>query len=105
MESGETGRRGHRPGAGPAGRGRHGAGAAGYPQALKDAYGGYYTLGRKFVQAIGNPRLMQFATRHGMPRPALMRFTLKLLANLTEIRGGDAADRVINALSKMTPAA
>ena len=77
----------------------------GYPQALKDAYGGYYTLGRKFVRAIGNPRLMQFATKHGMPRPALMRFTLKLLANLTEVRGGDAADRVINAMSKMTPAA
>jgi menaquinone-9 beta-reductase len=76
-----------------------------YPQALKDAYGGYYTLGRRFVQAIGNPKVMQFATKHGMPRPALMRFTLKLLANLTETRGGDAADRVIHALSKMTPAA
>jgi hypothetical protein len=34
-----------------------------------------------------------------------MRFTLKLLANLTESRGGDAADRVINALSKIAPAA
>ena len=76
-----------------------------YPQALKAAYGGYYTLGRRFVQAIGNPKVMQFATKHGMPRPALMRFTLKLLANLTETRGGDAADRVIHALSKMTPAA
>jgi geranylgeranyl reductase family protein len=76
-----------------------------YPQALKDAYGGYYTLGRKFVRAIGDPRIMQFATKHGMPHPALMRFLLKLLANLTEVRGGDAADRVINALSKMTPAA
>jgi hypothetical protein len=40
-----------------------------------------------------------------MPHPALMRFIMKLLANLTEVRGGDAADRVINALSKMTPAA
>jgi len=77
----------------------------GYPQALKDAYGGYYTLGRKFVGAIGHPWLMQFATRHGLPRPTLMRFTMKLLANLTEPRGGDAADRVINALSKITPAA
>jgi menaquinone-9 beta-reductase len=76
-----------------------------YPQALKDAYGGYYTLGRKFVRAIGDPRVMQFATKHGMPHPALMRFIMKLLANLTEVRGGDAADRVINALSKMTPAA
>ncbi len=27
----------------------------GYPQALKDAYGGYYTLGRTFVGAIGHP--------------------------------------------------
>ena len=77
----------------------------GYPQALKDAYGGYYTLGHKFVGAIGHPWLMQFATRHGLPRPTLMRFTMKLLANLTEPRGGDAADRVINALSKITPAA
>jgi geranylgeranyl reductase family protein len=77
----------------------------GYPQALRDAYGGYYTLGRKFVGAIGHPRVMKLATRHGMPRPAFMRFTLKLLANLTEPRGGDAADRVINALSKLTPAA
>src|SRR5262245_34481406 len=77
----------------------------GYPQALKDAYGGYYTLGRKFVGAIGHPSFMRFATRHGLPRPALMRFTMKLLANLTEPRGGDAADRVINALSRITPAA
>jgi menaquinone-9 beta-reductase len=76
-----------------------------YPRALRDAYGGYYTLGRKFVGAIGHPWVMKFATRHGLPRPVLMRFTLKLLANLTEPRGGDAADRVINALSKMTPAA
>jgi len=77
----------------------------GYPRALQDAYGGYYTLGRKFVGAIGHPWFMKFATRHGLPRPALMRFTMKLLANLTEPRGGDAADRVINALSRITPAA
>jgi menaquinone-9 beta-reductase len=77
----------------------------GYPQALRDAYGGYYTLGRKFVGAIGHPWVMKFATRHGMPRPALMRLILKLLANLTEPQGGDAADRVINALSRLTPAA
>jgi geranylgeranyl reductase family protein len=77
----------------------------GYPQALRDAYGGYYTLGRKFVGAIGHPWVMKFATRHGMPRPALMRVVLKLLANLTDPKGGDAADRVINALSKLTPAA
>jgi menaquinone-9 beta-reductase len=78
---------------------------AGYPAALKDAYGGYYTLARAFVQLIGNPKFMRFATRHGVKRPAVMRITMKLLGNLTETRGGDAVDRVINALSKMTPAA
>ena len=77
----------------------------GYPQQLRDAYGGYYTLGRKFVRAIGNPKVMRLATRHGMPHPMLMRFTMKLLANLTEPRGGDASDRIINALTRITPAA
>ncbi|MEV5746394.1 geranylgeranyl reductase family protein [Actinoallomurus sp. NPDC052308] len=76
-----------------------------YPRVLKEAYGGYYTVGRIFVKAIGDPRIMKFATRHGLPHPTLMRFTLKLLANLTDPRGGDAMDRVINAMSKMAPAA
>jgi geranylgeranyl reductase family protein len=76
-----------------------------YPAALKQAYGGYYTLGRTFVRAIGHPSFMKFATRHGIKRPAVMRMTMKLLGNLTEPRDGDAVDRVINALSKMSPAA
>jgi geranylgeranyl reductase family protein len=76
-----------------------------YPRVLKETYGGYYTIGRLFVKAIGDPRVMKFATRHGLPHPTLMRFTLKLLANLTDPRGGDAMDRVINAMSKLAPAA
>jgi geranylgeranyl reductase family protein len=77
----------------------------GYPVALKDNYGGYYTLGRTFVKLIGNPGFMKFATRHGIKRPAVMRMTMKLLGNLTEPHGGDAVDRVVNALSKIAPAA
>jgi geranylgeranyl reductase family protein len=76
-----------------------------YPTALDQRYGGYYTLGRVFVKAIGNPQVMKLATRHGLPRPTLMRFTLKLLANLTDARDGDAMDRIINGLSKVAPAA
>jgi geranylgeranyl reductase family protein len=76
-----------------------------YPSQLKDAWGGYFTLGRTFVHLIGHPGFMRFATRHGVKRPYVMRFTMKLLGNLTESRGGDAVDRVLNALSKMTPAA
>jgi hypothetical protein len=34
-----------------------------------------------------------------------MRIVMKVLANLAEPRGGHATDRVINALSRITPAA
>ncbi len=73
-----------------------------YPLALRDAYGGYYSVGRAFVKLIGQPALMRFATRHSMSRPALMRFALKLLANLTDPRG-DATDRLVNGLSRLAP--
>ncbi|WP_143195032.1 hypothetical protein [Streptomyces sp. CB02488] len=37
--------------------------------------------------------------------PACMKFTLKMLANLTDPTGGDAMDRIINGLSKVAPKA
>ncbi len=74
-----------------------------YPRVLKEEHGGYFTIGRIFVKAIGDPRVMKFATRHGLPHPTLMRFTLKLLANLTDPRGGDAMDRIINAMTRIAP--
>jgi hypothetical protein len=76
-----------------------------YPLELKARYGGYYRLGHWFVKIIGQPQLMKFGTRHGLPRPVLMRFALKLMANLTDPRGGDAMDRIINGLSRVAPAA
>ncbi len=88
----------------PAGPARERALSA-YPQALKEAYGGYYTLGRLFVKLIGNPAVMKLATRHGLPHPTLMAMLLKLMANLTDPHDGDPADRVINALSRLAPAA
>jgi menaquinone-9 beta-reductase len=75
-----------------------------YPAELKIRFGGYYRLGGVFVKLIGNPQIMRIATKHGMPHPTLMRFVLKLLANLTDPRGGDAMDRVINGLTKVAPA-
>ncbi|GHE79286.1 drug:proton antiporter [Streptomyces longispororuber] len=76
-----------------------------YPKVLKDTYGGYYTLGRAFVKLIGNPKVMQIATQRGLTHPLLMKFTLKMLANLTDPTGGDAMDRIINGLSKVAPKA
>ncbi|GGM32614.1 drug:proton antiporter [Micromonospora sonchi] len=75
-----------------------------YPQELKTRFGGYYRLGGIFVKLIGRPEIMRVATKHGMPHPMLMRFVLKLLANLTDPRGGDAMDRVINAMTRVAPA-
>jgi menaquinone-9 beta-reductase len=75
----------------------------GYAAALDAAYGGYFTLGRVFAKMIGNPTFMKQATKYGLPRHGLMRFLLKLMANLTDPRDGDASDRIINALSKVAP--
>jgi flavin-dependent dehydrogenase len=75
-----------------------------YPEELQAAYGRYYTLGRVFVELIGRPKLMRYATARGMHHPQLMRFALKLLANLTDPRDGDASDRIISAMTRLAPA-
>jgi flavin-dependent dehydrogenase len=75
-----------------------------YPEELQAAYGRYYTLGRIFVELIGRPRLMRYATSRGMRHPQLMRFALKLLANLTDPRDGDASDRIISVMTRLAPA-
>ena len=48
---------------------------------------------------------MKLATTYGMPVPVLRRLALKLMANLTDTREPDALDRVVNALSRIAPAA
>jgi menaquinone-9 beta-reductase len=77
---------------------------ANYSTELKSRFGGYYRLGGWFVKLIGNPQIMRVATKHGLPHPTLMRFVLKLLANLTDPRDGDAMDRIINAMTRVAPA-
>lgn len=74
-----------------------------YPKVMADALGGYYTLGRYFAKMIGNPEIMRLATKYGLPRTTLMKFLLKVMANLAEPHGGDASDRLITAMSKMAP--
>ncbi|GAB3305990.1 geranylgeranyl reductase family protein [Epidermidibacterium keratini] len=76
----------------------------GYNGALADHLGSYYRLGGVFVKLIGNPHIMRIATKHGLPRPLLMKFVLKMMANLTDPRDGDAMDRILNGLQKITPA-
>jgi menaquinone-9 beta-reductase len=77
---------------------------AGYPARMRAEWGAYYRLGAAFVKLIGRPEVMRACTRHGLPHPALMRFVLKLLANLSDPRDGDLSDRLIAVLTKLTPA-
>ncbi len=74
-----------------------------YRLAVERRFGSYFALGRLFVKLIGEPNVMRIATSYGLPRPYLMKIVLKLLANLYEPRGGDAADRVVRALTAMAP--
>lgn len=76
-----------------------------YPDRLKERLGGYYTLGRVFVNLISRPQVMQLATRYGLRHDRLMNFTLKLLANLSAPKGGDLSDRAITVLTRLAPAA
>lgn len=76
-----------------------------YPKVMKDALGGYFMLGKQFATLIGQPEIMRLAVRYGLPRKALMRLLIKIMANLPQERGGRLDDRVINALSRVTPAA
>ncbi|KGM12248.1 geranylgeranyl reductase family protein [Cellulomonas bogoriensis] len=76
-----------------------------YPRMMSRELGGYYSLGRVFVSLIEHPEVMRICTRYGLPRPALMRLTLKLLADVYEPRGGDLSDRFIAALTRIAPSA
>ncbi|MEO7194549.1 MAG: geranylgeranyl reductase family protein [Pseudonocardiaceae bacterium] len=74
-----------------------------YPATLREELGGYFRLGNGFSRLIGHPAVMRAGIRHALPRATLMRFVLKLLANLYDSREGDAMDRVLSAMTKLTP--
>jgi menaquinone-9 beta-reductase len=87
----------------PAGASRERA-LAGYPTRMRQEWGAYYRLGGVFVKLIGRPEVIRACTRHGLPHPRLMRFMLKLLANLSDPHDGDLSDRMISVLRRLTPA-
>jgi geranylgeranyl reductase family protein len=74
-----------------------------YPVELKRRYGRYFTAGRAFAKAIGQPLIMKYSVLHGFPRERLMRFALRMLANLTDGKEGDLDDRVMDWILRITP--
>ena len=78
---------------------------AGYAGHLRDEWGSHFTLGRIFAGLIGRPAIMKLALRTGMPIPVLMRFVVRMLANLTDKSTQGIEDRVISLLEMLVPAA
>ena len=67
-------------------------------------WGSHFTLGRAFAALIGKPAVMKLALRTGMPIPVLMRFVVRMLANLTDPAAKGFEDRVIRVLESLVPA-
>ena len=55
-------------------------------------------IGRNFVRMIGHPAVMRLSVKYGIPRPMLMRFALRVMANLTDGRDGVFEDKVMHGL-------
>lgn len=77
---------------------------AGYADYVRQQWGSHFTLGRAFAALIGKPMVMKLALRTGMPIPVLMRFVVRLLANLTDSSAKGFEDRVIRVLEMLVPA-
>ncbi|MHB1987583.1 MAG: geranylgeranyl reductase family protein [Acidimicrobiales bacterium] len=54
-----------------------------YEDRLQDEYGRYYAVARSFVKVIGNPQLMRACVGAGMYVTPVMRWVLRIMANLT----------------------
>lgn len=77
---------------------------AGYADYVRDQWGSHFTLGRAFASVIGKPSVMKLALRTGMPLPALMKFVVRLMANVTDESAKGFEDRVIRLLEALVPA-
>ena len=75
-----------------------------YPTMLRERYGAYFTLGRGFAKIIGRPAIMSRATRYLLPNPRVMGLAMRMMANLTDGKDGDAQDRLIYLVQRLVKA-
>jgi menaquinone-9 beta-reductase len=75
-----------------------------YPVVLKERYGRYFRLGRGFARLVGRPEVMGPATKYLLPSPKVMGFAMRMMANLTDGRDGDAQDKLFYVLERLTRA-
>ncbi|UPO75937.1 geranylgeranyl reductase family protein [Arthrobacter sp. Helios] len=78
---------------------------AGYADRVRSEWGSHFTIGRIFAGMIGKPAVMKLALRTGMPIPVLMKFVVRMLANLVDASPRGIEDRVIALMEMLVPAA
>jgi flavin-dependent dehydrogenase len=77
---------------------------AGYPDRVRQEWGAHFTQGRVLAQLIGSPAVMKAAVRTGMAVPALMRFVVRVMTELSDRPAATWEDRVVSLLDALTPA-
>lgn len=72
-----------------------------YPTMLRERYGRYFSIGRGFARMVGKPTIMGAATRYMLPSRRVMSFAMRVMANLTDGKDGDAQDRLFYLLERL----
>ena len=75
-----------------------------YPGVLRDRYGSYFRIGRGFARLIGRPAIMGQATRLLLPRPTVMAFAMRVMANLSDGKDGDLQDKLFWVMQRVARA-
>ncbi|MGH2819953.1 MAG: NAD(P)/FAD-dependent oxidoreductase [Actinomycetota bacterium] len=72
-----------------------------YTQELRDTYGPYYRLGRRFVRLIGRPVLMERLVSMAMRSRTVMSLALTMLANLEDSRADSMEQKGFKFMKKL----
>ncbi len=72
-----------------------------YTNELIETYGPYYRLGRRFVNMIGNPVVMDRLVAFGMRSKNVMSYALTLMANLEDEAGKGLEQKGLKMLKKL----
>ncbi|MDK3255721.1 geranylgeranyl reductase family protein [Blastococcus capsensis] len=75
-----------------------------YPERLRAELGRHHRLGLGLLALLARPAVVRLATARGLRRPARADAALRLMGNLSDGRDGDAVDRALAVLLRLTPA-
>ncbi|WP_270263581.1 geranylgeranyl reductase family protein [Kocuria marina] len=75
-----------------------------YPQLVRAEWGAHFTQGRALAELIGHPAILTAALRAGMSVPAMMRFAVRVMTELSDRPARTVTDRAIAVLDALTPA-